>query len=154
MCIALSACSPVQESLLLSSAQVEPVDVMIGDGGATALVDSFIVDLTDGRIRYVVIQLPAVAHSYNAARYPSRVPVPWGALGYDSATRSLRIPGDIAALEAAPHMPPPQSGADMHWKEVVDQYWSDQNWHGAAKHVQHASSRTSFLFSARQLLLQ
>ena len=151
---ALSACVPAQESILLSASQVAPVDVKTADGGASALVDSVIVDPTDGHIRYVVIELPAVAHSYNAARYPSRVPVPWRALDYDYSTGSLLIPGDMSTLEAAPHLLPPPPGDEMRWKEDVDQYWSDQTWHGAAKHVRRATSPTTLLFSAQESLLQ
>jgi sporulation protein YlmC with PRC-barrel domain len=102
----LAACAPsaAAGNLLLSDHDLSGYNVLGSDGAAVGDVNSLIVDLRSGEIRYVVVELPARPLSYHDGVAPPLVPVPWSALEVDGPRHALMIPADRSTLEIAPRL--------------------------------------------------
>lgn len=125
MMLALAGCGAggFTAETLLADRDLVGYDVQDQEGGRIGRVASLIVDLDDGEIEYVVIELPT--HPRASAAHVL-LPMPWRALELDREAHVLVAAVNSYVLRDAPRFESLPDTRQPDWDVELRQYWEQQ----------------------------
>lgn len=89
---------------------------------ALGKVESVVVDIEDGTIRYIVVAPPTPPRSWE---HSALIPVPWGALHLDEESHMLIVDASTEVLRAAPRLDKIPDTRQVGWDKPIAEYWAN-----------------------------